>query len=352
MRKIAEEISRIRRRGLARKRKAPKTISWRERDYLEGEVTAGVVILPTRGCAWGLAGGCAMCGYVYDSSTVSQDRLLRDFRQALKKLGEVEYLKIFNSGSFFDERELARETAFAIFEEVNRHPRIKRLQVEARPEYLDGYVLRESADLLNASLEVGIGFETVSDYIRDNCINKGVTLRDLRRAMRRCRESGVEVKAYILVKPPFLTEREGIEDAVRSGVAAHKYGADRISLNPVSVHRDTLVEMLWRRGEYSPPWLWSLVEVMQRLMGRISVPVLCHPTGAGKARGAHNCGKCDHRVFQAIVSSSATQKYSHLEKVVDAGCSCREPWRTQLILEGFAQGSFPEDLRKSLWGRG
>ena len=352
MKGIAEEIRRIRERGLARKRKAPKTVSWRERDYLKGEVAAGVVILPTRGCAWGLAGGCAMCGYVYESASVPQEILLREFTQALDRLGKVEYLKIFNSGSFFDERELARETAFTVFEEINRRPWIKRVQVEARPEYLDPRILRESVDHLTASLEVGIGFETVSDYIREMCINKGTTLKDLKRAMGSCRQAGAEVKAYILVKPLFLTEREGIEDAVRSGYAAHRYGATRVSLNPVSVHRDTLVEALWKRGEYSPPWLWSLVEIMLRLREKIDVPLLCHPTGAGKTRGAHNCGKCDREVFKSIVSFSATQRDAFLREAADPGCSCREVWRTQIILEGFAQGSFPKDLRNSLRRRG
>lgn len=347
MTRFTDEIKRIRRTGLAKKRKTPKTVWWRERDYLEGEVEAGVVILPTRGCAWGLTGGCAMCGYVYDSLPLSPGELLKDFRDALGKLGDVEYLKIFNSGSFFDPRELDRETSYRIFEEINQHPGIKRVQVEARPEYLDKASLKEASDNLAPQLEVGIGFETVSDYIREKCINKGFTLEDFKKAVRACRGVGVEVKAYILVKPPFLTEKEGIEDAVRSGRAAYKYGASRISLNPVAVHRDTLVEELWRRREYSPPWLWSLVEIIQRLRAKICAPVLCHPTGAGKARGAHNCGRCDAAVFKALVDFSATQRDAYLKGIVNTGCSCRVPWQTQLILEGFAQGSFPFGLRRA-----
>ncbi len=346
MRAFPGEIRRIRQRGLARKRKAPKTIWWRERDYLEGEVKAGVLILPTRGCAWGLAGGCAMCGYVYDSFPTPPDRLLTDFKKAMDELGDVEYLKIFNSGSFFDPREIDRETSYRIFDEINRHPRIRRVQVEARPEYLDRQALRRAAERLTPQLEVGIGFETVSDYIREKCINKGFTIEDFKRAVKTCIKEGVEVKAYILVKPPFLTEKEGIQDAVRSGYAAYKYGASRISLNPVAVHRDTLVEELWKRREYAPPWLWSLVKILRDLREKVHAPLLCHPTGAGKARGAHNCGRCDSRVYKAIVNFSATQKYEYLDKVLETGCACYEVWRTQLILEGFAQGIFPDDLRR------
>lgn len=347
MKALTEEIRRIRRKGLERKRKTPKTIWWRERDYLDSEVKAGVVILPTRGCAWGLASGCTMCGYVYDSFKTPPEQLLKDFAEALDELGDVEYLKIFNSGSFFDQGELDRETTFRIFDVINQRPWIKRVQVEARPEYLDKPALKVASENLSPQLEVGIGFETVSDYIRERCINKGTTLQDLKRAFHACISLGVEVKAYVLVKPPFLTEREGIEDAVRSGYAAFKLGASRISLNPIAVHRDTLVEELWKRREYSPSWLWSLVAIMQRLRGKINAPLLCHPTGAGRARGAHNCGKCDAKVYKAIVDFSATQKDAFLKKILDTGCRCRKLWKTQLILEGFAQGSFPKDLRRA-----
>jgi hypothetical protein len=344
---LAEEIRRIRRKGLARRRRTPRLKWWRERDYLDGEVTAGVIILPTSGCAWGATGGCSMCGYVYDSAPTSQEELLRDFREGLKSVGEVDYLKIFNSGSFFDIRELERETYAEIFSEINKKPGIKQVQVEARPEYLDSLSLLEVVEALNPILEVGIGLESARDYVRENCINKGFTLEDFKKVTRACREVGIEVKAYLLVKPPFITEKEAIEDAVRSAFLALRYGASRVSLNPVAVHRDTLVDELWRRREYTPPWLWSIVEIMWRIRRKVSSPILSHPTGAGKLRGAHNCGRCDAEVYNAIVDFSATQRDAFLEKTMDTGCDCRAIWKAQLVLEGFAQGSFPAGLRFS-----
>ncbi len=341
---LAETIKSLREQGFLKTQRREKAVCWRERDYLDGEVTAGVVILPTSGCAWGLAGGCAMCGYVYDSTGISQEALYTQFTDALERLGDVEYLKIFNSGSFFDYRELEASLIDRLFAVINEKE-VKRVQVESRPEFLGKDALDRAKASLDAELEVGIGLETSSDYIRETCVNKGFTLGDFRKALRTCKSCDVNVKAYLLVKPPFLSEREAIEDAITSAVDAVKLGASRISFNPTAVHRYTFVEYLWKRREYSPPWLWSLAEILRRTREKIKAPLLCHPTGAGKIRGPHNCGRCDGEVYKAIVDFSATQEDEHLERLRELSCECRDAWRAQLELEQFAQGSF-RDLRR------
>ena len=136
----------------------------------------------------------------------------------------------------------------------------------------------------------------IADRIREFCINKGFSLEDFRKALRICKDAGSLVKAYLLLKPPFLTEEEAIQDAVASGIEAWGMGVDRLSYNPVNVQRWTLVEHLWRRGEYRPQWLWSVLEVLEKVRGEVSIPVLSHPTAAGKRRGPHNCGACDSAV--------------------------------------------------------
>src|SRR3972149_6845572 len=64
--------------------------------------------------------------------------------------------------------------------------------------------------------------------------------------------AGGPVKTYLLVKPPLLTEREAIEDAVRSGHEADPH-SDTISFNPVNVQRDPLVAPMFKRRGYPPP---------------------------------------------------------------------------------------------------
>jgi radical SAM enzyme (TIGR01210 family) len=103
-----------------------------------------------------------------------------------------------------------------------------------------------------------------------------------------------------------------------------------ISLNPVNVQRNTLVEDLWEKGKFRPPWLWSVVEVLRHghkiAEGKISI--VCDPVAAGKSRGAHNCGKCDASVLDAIRRFSLDQDGRTFESLT---CDCRLLW--QHVLE-------------------
>lgn len=324
----------LRRRSFQKYRGREKASFWREKDYLNGEVEAGVVILPTIGCRWGRSSGCTMCGYVYDSAReITQEEILNQFTAALEKLQGVEYLKIFTSGSFLDEQELTRETAKKILAMLNEKRHIARVQIESRPEFIDARRLKELKRDFIPELEIGIGLETASDEIRASCINKGYTLEDFKSTVAACKSQNVLVKAYLLIKPPFLTEAEAIQDAISSGIEAAKLGVGRLSYNPVNIQRGTLVEELWKRGEYRTPWLWSVVEILRSVKKRVSIPVLSHPIAAGRERGAHNCGSCDDAVYEGIIKFSSTQDLSFLENL---SCECRKRWEAQLELEQFS----------------
>lgn len=334
-RALNEVVQRIRKAGLAKFKGRSGATFWKEKDFLGKAVNAGVVILPTLGCRWGRSSGCTMCGYVYDSYSSSQEEILRQFKAALKNLEGIEYLKIFNSGSFFDSAEITQDTARKIFSEINARREIVQVQVESRPEFITENALA-AKDELNAALEVGIGLETTSDYIRENCINKNFNLEDYKRALKICKSLEAKVKAYLLVKPLFLSEKEAIGDAIASAVEAYRLGVDRISFNPVNIQKATLVEYLWKKGEYNPPWLWSVVEILESTKKKVKVPVLSHPTAAGKRRGAHNCGECDSKVYSGIINFSATQRSEYLKNL---SCECMEKWRAQVELEQFEHGS-------------
>lgn len=334
-----QAIKEIRIKGLEKYRGKDRIVSWGEKDFLDGEtVDACVMILPTRGCRWGLVSGCSICGYVYDSQHKGADEnaIIDKFEKVLMKLGDVKYLKIFNSGSFFDTNELSENSVRMIFEKINETG-ISRVQVESRPEFLEENVLKKAREMLNPELEVGIGLETTNDEVRINCVNKGFLLEDFEKALGNCKKNDIHVKAYLLIKPPFLSEKEAIKDAINSGIEAEKLGVDRISYNPINIQKGTLVELLWRRGEYRAPWLWSVVEVLKEVSSQVKVPVLSHPTAAGRKRGAHNCGSCDSKVYGSIVGFSITQDPSYLEGL---DCECKASWQDWISLENYVTNPF------------
>jgi len=139
------------------------------------------------------------------------------------------------------------------------------------------------------------------------------------------------VKAYLLLKPPQLSEGEALRDAIASARAARSH-ADILSLNLCNIQRNTYVERLWERGEYRPPWLWSALEVLKSVEG----PIVCDPVGAGTRRGPHNCGECDAAVAEAIRAHALAQDKSALDRL---DCRCKETWRELNDLEELSFGT-------------
>ena len=299
-----------------------KPIIWKEKERLDGEiVNCMTVILRTRGCRWDQ---CYMCGYTSDAYPASEEELIQQINYAFDQLKGEQVLKIFTSGSFFDDAEVTPKIRTYLLDKFNQAG-MKKLIVESRPEYIAEDKLKEFEGV---NLEVGIGLETANDRIRELCINKGFSFDDFKRAATVLRNEGFRVKCYLLLKPPFLAEGEAIEDAIKSVIAAKKY-VDVFSLNLTNVQKGTLVERLWRAKLYRPPWLWSAVEVLREAK-EAGVEILSDPVAAGKQRGPHNCGKCDEKVARAIRDFSLTQDISLLEGL---DCNCLEKWKKAVELE-------------------
>ena len=179
-----------------------------------------------------------------------------------------------------------------------------RLLVESSPEY----ITTDGLDALLAAhedIELAIGLESANDKVLKHSINKGFTVADYDRAAMLMKERGMDLRTYVLLKPPFLTEREAVEDAVATAEHAAPFSY-AISLNAVNVQKGTLVERLWKDWSYRPPWLWSALEVARRCAG-LGPKLLCDPTGGGTERGAHNCGECDQVILDGLKAFTVSQ---------------------------------------------
>jgi len=258
--------------------------SWRGKDRIEGQVLDTLtVIFRSGGCSWNR---CRMCGYRHErypeiSRDDLTDRLIRQVRWVKENFRDEDYqvLKIFTSGSFFDPDEVPPAARRAVAEAF----RGKAVIAETRPEYVDADVLREFGGLIDTGawttpLSVAIGLETTDDFIREKCINKGFSYADFLHAAEVARAADADVKAYLLMKPPFLTEREARDDMVRS-IQEISTIAGSISMNLCTVQGRTEVERLWREHAYRPPYLWTVLDVL------ISSPSISSatPSAAGRS---------------------------------------------------------------------
>jgi len=308
---------------------------WLDEDNTpDGVQPSLTIILNTGGCRWARAGGCTMCGYVAESvegGTVPHADLMAQIESALQhERDHVEahrdgthapcpVVKIYTSGSFLDEREVPAETRDAIAETFARRDR---LVVESLPDFVDPDKLSSFTDR-DLVIDIAIGLETASDRVRHDCVNKYFDFADFETACETARDAGAGVKAYLLLKPPFLTESEAVDDMIASvRRCADVDGCHTVSMNPTNVQRHTMVEELYFAGGYRPPWLWSVVEVLRTTAG-VAALVVSDPVGAGSDRGPHNCGECDEVVERAVKDFNLRQDPLVFNEVE---CDCEATW--------------------------
>jgi len=311
---------------------------WSEKDILNAKIVdAFVIIFRTRGCSWALKSGCSMCGYFNDSlwEKISDDDILKQFDVAMKKYNGEKFVKIFTSGSFLDDNEIKPAVRKKILSRLAEN--VDKISVESRPEYVTDEKLSGLKKILKGkTFEVGIGLETANDDIRENFLNKGFSFNDYKKAAKTLKKHGFLLKTYVLIKPPFMTEKESIQDAVDT-VEKIKNITDLVSFNPTNIQRNTYVSFLWNRRRYRPAWLWSVVDILEKSSKAANgVRIKCDIAGGGNIRGAHNCKSCDRQFLDAIATfslSGDTKVFKNLN------CDCKERWLDQLDIENLGFGS-------------
>lgn len=304
---------------------------WVEAEALGSErVSAFVLILRTRGCYWADVKGCSMCGYARDTlgRSATPDELDHQLTGALRRYRDEPYVKIYTSGSFLDDREVDADSRARIGRAFAG--RARRLLIETLPEFVTADTVGPLRDAFGGELEVAQGLESANPDVLSRLINKGSTPAEYFAAADRLRSLGAHPKGYLLLKPPYLTEGESVRDVLESITLAAPH-FDALSVNPVHIQGGTVVEWLYRRGRYRPPWLWSLLETLDEGSARRgNARLVTFPTAGGQPRGPHNCGKCDAAVLAALERASLDQDFSAVRGL---DCACRGTWSAERELE-------------------
>jgi len=287
-----------------------------------------------------------MCGYIQDSTIekIDQVHIINQFNYALQeKIDEITsdeedfIVKIYNSGSFFDDNEISEDVRENIFKKIAGVPKIKEVVIESRVDYITNEKLIKMKSILkNKYVEVAIGLETVNDYIRNRYINKGLKFKDFLEAIHICKKNDVGIRAYLLFKPPFLNEQTAIEDCANSIKKLVELKINTISINPLNIQKNSFVEYLFYQKRYRPPWFYSLFKCLQKAYkdNEIlnSVRIISSPSGAGTKRGIHNCLKreCNEIMIGALKDFVLTQNINSLIKNESKiSCNCLLKYQLQ-----------------------
>jgi radical SAM enzyme (TIGR01210 family) len=209
---------------------------------------------------------CLMCDLWKNTTAapVAPGAIPRQIDYALSRLPSAQHIKLYNSGNFFDAQAIPREDWPAIAERVQP---FKSVIVENHPRLVTFRCLT-FRDLLGGNLEMAMGLETIHPDIVPR-LNKRMSLDDFARAVDFLIGNRIAVRAFILIKPPFASEVEGVEWALRSVEYAFSLGVGTCSLIPTRAGNG-LMESLQAQGLFAPPSLASVEQVFAEgiAMGR------------------------------------------------------------------------------------
>lgn len=214
-------------------------------------VSVATIFLTNRECPW----RCLMCDLWKHTLTETPPAgaIPAQIDYALARLGSgARQVKLYNSGSFFDPRAIPPGDHPAIAERLRA---FERVIVECHPALVGESALR-FRDQLSAPLEVAMGLETIHPEVLPR-LNKRMTLEDFARAAEFLRRHGLALRAFVLVKPPFLDEAEALTWAERSLDYAFDLGASVVSLIPTRPGNGAL-DALAASGAFSSPRLATL----------------------------------------------------------------------------------------------
>jgi archaeosine synthase beta-subunit len=218
-----------------------------------------IIFLTNRECQY----HCLMCDLWKNTTDVSVPvgSIPQQIEMALDQIAPARHLKLYNSGSFFDEKAIPSADYEKIADMVSG---FETVIVESHPRLVNEKCLR-LRDMLKPELQVAMGLETVHPEILRN-LNKRMTLEDFENTVKFLSKHQIKSRAFILLRPPFLSEAEGIQWAERSLDFAFRVGVECCAIIPVRSGNGAM-DRLMVDGKFAPPRIQSLEAVLEYGIG-------------------------------------------------------------------------------------
>ena len=158
--------------------------------------------------------------------------------------------------------------------------------------------------MLKPELQIAVGLETVHPEVLRK-LNKQMTLEDFRNSINYLTQNGIRSRAFILLRPPFLTESEGIYWAQRSIDFAFKIGVECCTVIPVRAGNGAMDQLL-DNGDFNLPKIHSLEMVLEYGIGLNSGRVFADVWDLGLFS---SCKKCIKQRISRLTTMNLNQKF-------------------------------------------
>jgi radical SAM enzyme (TIGR01210 family) len=301
------------------------------------------------GCAWARKAGCTMCNFGERHDVPPEDIVLADFETELSRLDPgTRFVHLGPGGSVFQERELAAPLRRQLVSALGALPFLEGFGLETRAETIRQDRIEALLDVMPphiSELALGFGLESADELIFRVAVNKGERLQDLEQAIAevlavdaRHASRRIVVDCYVLLKPPFLTEAEAIDDAIRSITWAYDRGVDTVTLFVNTIKRNTICSYLSEQAQserpyrYETPYLYSALEVLGALPPdyRRRTGILGFTSGHPYIGAPRSCGLCWHVLHGLISAHNYTRDPALLNSAQELRCECRSAWTAEL----------------------
>lgn len=215
---------------------------------------------------------CLMCDLWKNTLTgpTPQGAILKQIDYALELLPDADVIKLYNNGNFFDPKAVPVADYPGIIERLQAYGRVV---VENHPR-LTGENCVQFANQLVGKLEVAMGLESIHPDVLPR-LNKQLTPEDFRQAATFLRDNDIDVRAFILLNPPYHTDpKENIDWVIRAVKFAFDSGTQTCSIIATRTGNG-IMEKLQQQGLYATPTLSALEEVFDQALllkqGRVFV---------------------------------------------------------------------------------
>jgi radical SAM enzyme (TIGR01210 family) len=202
---------------------------------------------------------CLMCDLWKNTTdeTVPVGAIPKQIEYALERLPTTKHIKLYNSGNFFDKQAIPTKDHEAIISLLLGYETVL---VENHPKLIGRNVI-DFRDKLKANLQVAIGLETVHPDVLPK-LNKKMTLKEFSDSVLFLKNHDILSRAFILLRPPFLNEEEGIIWANKSIDFAFDSGVECCSVIPTRPGIGAL-NFLEKQGYFHSPNIESLEKVLK-----------------------------------------------------------------------------------------
>lgn len=301
-------------------------------------------------------GGCTFCGF-YNATNLGEKINDKHYIEQIKSTindDKIDFSKyktvcLYNDGSLLSEEEMSFDVLINIIDILNNIKSVEKIVIESRVENITEEKLIKIRQATDKEFEIAVGFESANPLIRDLCVNKSFSSSTFEEKVKYCSTYNVNLIPLLMIKPPFLTEREAIEDLVNSLKYLEQFDIKRIDLELPTVEENTLTYDMWIRNMYKPIKLWSVIEILKRRdkLG-LTIPVYISPMNysvSAKAK-ASNCDCCDSTIIKLFEEFNQYGDASIFDKI---NCTCKLEWEN-LLKTNNRYEELPEYIEETICG--